>query len=981
MSSSQFLATEGNYTPYRATLTSFGSAADGKAVKRTPFTLEATSNGAAWSTIDADWYRVRRKTGYVEFRDVDDNGDDVDIDAYIAYQDLGNQAFRVTYTVKSGATSNTYTTEALTFALADPYISVADDGSIGGEFAQNLWVQEIHADFGDIGGWYLSTTQIISDSGNVFLDSSVPSIGLGATGYQTGTGFWVGKSGGSYKLSLGDASSKQLYWDGSALTAGGFTIGADYLRDAANTFGLASTVTGGDDVRFWAGDSFANRASAPLQLYESGYIFAKDIVLAKGSLTGASGENGYGYAVNPLFLCHYDGARPYETDYSGSVIGHLGQAGTYKYNTTETRGMFRKGKFGKAVQVAEATTNQVLNPSAEAASNFAARGTATVTRDTGTYYIGATSYKIVLAAANDGIDLTTAALANAAHYVTFWATGAALSTLQVSLDNTNWNAITQFGSIVQGGTTWTYCGVSIASAQANGSTTTRIRNTASSGTFYIDAIQVEQRAYPTPYCDGSLGGSLTSALNGHSWSGTANASASSRIISTLDYAPSGNVNVAKGTISFWYYDLGISSGFPCALSAEVDSNNRLTILLASSGNQKPYCDAVSGGVTVSTATGATAASGGWNHIAVTWTTGALKLYLNGTQSGATATYVAPAGTLASLKVGYALTGFQVNTWIDDLCILPIALTDHEIKSIYYSDAPLMLAVNSQELRLSGAGLGDVFGNANGLFARGADGTPSFGLLNGTVNITTWGGDTESFDAGDFIFGSNKSGKSNLVWDASAGAMYFRVQTTKKISLDTNGTLLVGSNITAAATTGLAIFSGAVSYNSETMAAGNVLIGDNTASTGLNVLWDGGAFYFRVGTTVKTSISAGGIIIGDGKGISFDQVSVTVGSGNIDLSELGDTAGATGLDTNYIRISSSTGAFTINRIVQPNSGQAHLLIIHNNSANNMTLANGSGDSAEYREIATFGAAATTGDGIAILVYNENNTRWDVLSIRG
>ena len=51
---------------------------------------------------------------------------------------------------------------------------------------------------------------------------------------------------------------------------GGFSIGSDYIRDNANSFGLASTVTGGDDVRFWAGDTFANRAIAPARIHESG---------------------------------------------------------------------------------------------------------------------------------------------------------------------------------------------------------------------------------------------------------------------------------------------------------------------------------------------------------------------------------------------------------------------------------------------------------------------------------------------------------------------------------------------------------------------------------------------------------------------------------------------------------------------------------------------------------------------------------------
>lgn len=57
-------------------------------------------------------------------------------------------------------------------------------------------------------------------------------------------------------------------------TIGGFDVGADYLRDVADSFGLASTVTGGDDVRFWAGDTFANRATAPLRLTEAGVLTA-----------------------------------------------------------------------------------------------------------------------------------------------------------------------------------------------------------------------------------------------------------------------------------------------------------------------------------------------------------------------------------------------------------------------------------------------------------------------------------------------------------------------------------------------------------------------------------------------------------------------------------------------------------------------------------------------------------------------------------
>lgn len=59
------------------------------------------------------------------------------------------------------------------------------------------------------------------------------------------------------------ANENYLKWDNSAgklivrgdlevdlATIGGFDIGEDYIRDTTNSFGLASTITAGDDIRF-----------------------------------------------------------------------------------------------------------------------------------------------------------------------------------------------------------------------------------------------------------------------------------------------------------------------------------------------------------------------------------------------------------------------------------------------------------------------------------------------------------------------------------------------------------------------------------------------------------------------------------------------------------------------------------------------------------------------------------------------------------
>ena len=123
MSSTEFIFGSSRSTPYRGTLASFGSVADGKVVKRSPFTLQATSDGSTWTTLASDTYFVNKVAGYVEKNIIDDSGTEVDWSSYTDYQDLGNQAFRVTYTVKNGSTSTTYTNEAITFADDEYYDS------------------------------------------------------------------------------------------------------------------------------------------------------------------------------------------------------------------------------------------------------------------------------------------------------------------------------------------------------------------------------------------------------------------------------------------------------------------------------------------------------------------------------------------------------------------------------------------------------------------------------------------------------------------------------------------------------------------------------------------------------------------------------------------------------------------------------------------------------------------------------------------
>lgn len=74
-------------------------------------------------------------------------------------------------------------------------------------------------------------------------------------------------------------------------TIGGFEIGADYIRDTADQMGLASTTTGGVDIRFWAGGSFANRDTALFRVDDNGDLFSGQFKISSNNIFGGDGTN------------------------------------------------------------------------------------------------------------------------------------------------------------------------------------------------------------------------------------------------------------------------------------------------------------------------------------------------------------------------------------------------------------------------------------------------------------------------------------------------------------------------------------------------------------------------------------------------------------------------------------------------------------------------------------------------------------------
>jgi len=119
-------------------------------------------------------------------------------------------------------------------------------------------------------------------------------------------------------------------------TIGGFTVGSDYIRDAADSFGLASTVTGGDDVRFWAGATFANRATAPFMLTEA------------GALTSTSGTIG-GFTIGASSFSAGSGGGQVNISTSGTTGIQLGSGGTNIVTTHMASDLFEIYEGGQVL--------------------------------------------------------------------------------------------------------------------------------------------------------------------------------------------------------------------------------------------------------------------------------------------------------------------------------------------------------------------------------------------------------------------------------------------------------------------------------------------------------------------------------------------------------------------------------------------------------------------------------------------------------
>lgn len=160
--------------------------------------------------------------------------------------------------------------------------------------------------------------------------------------YASGT--WMTYMDNSGNFYLGGTSGK-LQWNGSVLAIegtviavagaiGGWSLGSTYVRDVSGVVGMSSAVTGGDDIRFWAGD--ATPESAEFRVTESGALVANNAqfsgpVIYYGTLSPTALSAGINTAYAPSGITTATFLRLTSNSSTATLGGIAGGVGGRQY--------------------------------------------------------------------------------------------------------------------------------------------------------------------------------------------------------------------------------------------------------------------------------------------------------------------------------------------------------------------------------------------------------------------------------------------------------------------------------------------------------------------------------------------------------------------------------------------------------------------------------------------------------------------------
>lgn len=459
-----------------------------------------------------------------------------------------------------------------------------------------------------------------------------------------------------------------------------------------------------------------------------------------------------------LMICHMDGK---ENDLTGDATGHRGQAAIVGGGVT-----WQKGKFSKAIAIGEATNNLLTNPSFDAGvSGWAATGGgASIGHSAEHAWVGTYACRATLPASTTAYcSVTCAASTTYAYSAYVWSDIPA--TLVIGLSDFISQALGS-GNLSIPAKTWTrisFVGTTNA-VTARYLTITNVGG--STATIWIDAAQVEAKAYVTPYTPSGA-----------------------RATCALRYLSEGNLDRTIGTIMFWV-NVGASN-------AETGSGGSRTVFrVDATGPNYILIDVLPGNIwryvwgtnTSNAIAGVT--PGVWQHVALTFDgVGNLAFYLNGVlvstaANGVAISSVSGFGGNLMIDIGqYSGSGqYSMNGLIDEIAITSTAASATLIKAVYESDAPVFAESSTFSFRIPQS---RAWANEDGLFVVDNAGNPVMGAI--AAATFAWGG--QSLTAGDFLLGY---GNNYLKWDRAAAKLLLSAGDAQTLIDNTGITLLGGT---------------------------------------------------------------------------------------------------------------------------------------------------------------------------------------------
>jgi hypothetical protein len=346
--------------------------------------------------------------------------------------------------------------------------------------------------------------------------------------------------------------------------------------------------------------------------------------------------------------------------------------------------------------IEEATTNLVTNPSMETnTTGWGVLGSATLTRDTVFALFGNASLKIVTNGVGGGegfVSPTNSIPATNGQSITYsiWLRGSGTLVLVADLYNSS-NVFLQTlttSPTITLSDTWTRTTFSFNVTNASAAFVQFIARTPTqqASTMYADGIQVEQKGYATSFTDGSLG-------SGYAWTGTANASTSTRANALLTFDETNHANIASGSILTWFYadsDSTTQDKELIDIGQLVASKDQIRLFRINTTNTiRGYF--ASNNAQTGIATTTAAAKGQWHLAYVEWDALNIAVSLNGAAkvTSTRTAYVGDLGSAQDLRIGSFGVGTTniFNGKIGPTLIFNRPLAQSEITGYFNSPSP------------------------------------------------------------------------------------------------------------------------------------------------------------------------------------------------------------------------------------------------------------------------------------------------------